>query len=250
MGLKMCKNKCKSSIEHSNGIELTEEFIRYIISVVMLQLSKGSYGIPKYVYYRMYQYIESCKVYFLHENSQETAKVVENLHVGPGGVISVRPDLYIVRTGDSVFLRSILFHELMHLLSIGDCTKGIGSTNCFFHCSGLDQYELYASGAVVCINQCDFFNEVLNDSLAHFLFSEIYNEEYLDNPRFACLDFFNSLKIQLNIKGITSNQLIGYYLCHNNRAISHLFGINDNSFLELNQEIYKCYRKNKKYKFN
>lgn len=74
--------------------------------------------------------------------------------------------------------------------------------------------------------------------------------EYLENPSFACLDFFNSLKIQLNIKGITSNQLIGYYLCHNNRAISHLFGINDNSFLELNQEIYKCYRKNKKYKFN
>lgn len=217
------------------------------MKIVFHELQSNIYDIQEDILYRIEQNLINCKIQFIHLENHDNgsdksiAKIVERINSPSSDKISIAPYLYIVEEQKDIFMEEILFHEIMHLFSIGDCPK-TNSSNLFLHRSGLDQYHIYTTEKVVRINRCSFLNELLNDSVAAFLYEKLIQKPYHGNSMFSCLQFHDFLIRQLENKNFTKEELIKSYFSHYDKFLEEILLANSvENFNRLDDIIYKNY---------
>lgn len=226
---------------------MTEKNIQQCMNLVFNEIQSDIYNIPRNILYRIEKYISNCKIHFIlpenldNEPDKSIAKIVEKFDYFSPDRLLLTPYLYIVKEQKKLLGDEILFHEIMHLFSVGDCFQ-TNSLNLFSHRSGLDLYHIYTTGETVRINQCSFLNELLNDSIAAFLYEKLIQKPYLGNSLFSCLHFRDFLIQQLEKKSFTKEQLIKSYFSHYDKPLEDILLINSVQNLnQLDNKIYESY---------
>lgn len=210
---------------------------------ILSELQSDVYGISSAVLQRINEYLEKCDIRFVSfvKKTEPVAKIVENVQTGSEDNLIVRPCLYILQEDCRLNLDAILYHEIMHLFSMDYCIP-IDPPHLFSYRNGLELYNIYDLKQIVRVNNCALLNELLNDSIASFLYATITNNDYHSNEQFSFLQFHKYLISQLTLKSYSKEQLIGAYFSHNDKVLKEIL-LNDSyqNFCALDQKLNECY---------
>lgn len=227
---------------------LTRESIKQTIAAVLVELERPPYHLSQPVLARIQHYSNTCNIQLMDSGDHSRpARIVETIEATPEGGVTIHPSLYIIRDGNPLFLQSVLFHELMHLFSIGYCLCCSPQKDRYYHRSGLDSYWIHIPHQVDCVSNYFILNEQFNDAIAAYLFAACHNDYYIANSRFARLSFFSYLNDRLAQTKVTKEHLVGAYLAYEDELLLKVLLSQANETLDnLEKRLVECCRQDSK----
>lgn len=205
------------------------EYVKKTIYKIIDELRKEEYDIDKESIKELLDVINKVQIFFdsdkdIYTFSEENKKYKYNLPEKMSSCvlefcplksndkfININPILYLVEFKDEDVFLSVLYHEICHLLSIGNWEKL--NNNEIQHISGIREikymYEDTVKEEKIDINDA---NEEINDWVAKKLYEKLEKRKYCHNGRKQYERCQNYIQNQIDHKlDGDSSKMIGYY---------------------------------------
>lgn len=214
-----------------------EKYVKSKYQKIINEIKKEEYGISKMNMLRILNTLQETSIYTADYN-QKSCVIEQIPTLNNNQIIEKDPILYIEPIKNPEILDSVLYHEICHLLSIGEWNRT--SSNTVKHISGLQNYTYKLSNSKILRegNDISELSEAFNDWVAEILYEKIENKLY----QLYSKNSQKKIKNYINAKVEDRSKAIGQYF---NNNIEYLEDLLKNDKLNNLDEINEYFKKDK-----